>query len=66
MTRWCPKCGANTKVIDVRDHDLGARRRRECIDCHCRYTTIEIPVGSIRSATKAKAEVEHIMNRLGI
>ena len=40
----CPKCGANNdKVIDSRSikDDFGVRRRRECLDCSYRFTTIE-------------------------
>lgn len=40
----CPKCGQdNDKVIDsrsVRDK-LGVRRRRECLHCNYRFTTLE-------------------------
>ena len=40
----CPKCGfADDKVIDsrgVRD-GLGVRRRRECLNCQYRFTTLE-------------------------
>lgn len=40
----CPKCGHdNDKVIDsrsVRDK-LGVRRRRECLFCNYRFTTLE-------------------------
>lgn len=40
----CPKCGeVNDKVIDTRPSDGGRsiRRRRECIGCGYRYSTIE-------------------------
>lgn len=40
----CPYCGEdNDKVIDSRASDGGVtvRRRRECSDCHRRYTTYE-------------------------
>lgn len=40
----CPKCGhADTKVLDTRtgkaSHSI--RRRRQCLDCENRFTTIE-------------------------
>ncbi len=41
---YCPFCNAiDTKVIDSRLVAEGAqvRRRRECIDCHERFTTFE-------------------------
>ncbi len=43
---YCPFCHAmDTKVIDSRLVAEGAqvRRRRECIECHERFTTFETP-----------------------
>ena len=40
----CPKCGeTDDKVIDTRPNDEGRsiRRRRECVACGYRYSTIE-------------------------
>ncbi len=40
----CPYCGhPESKVVDSRPSDEGAsiRRRRECLDCHKRFTTYE-------------------------
>lgn len=40
----CPKCGCNDdKVIDTRPNEEGRsiRRRRECIACGYRYSTVE-------------------------
>ena len=38
----CPYCGfAETKVTDSRDADEGIRRRRECLNCGQRFTTVE-------------------------
>ncbi len=38
----CPYCGfADTKVTDSRDADDGIRRRRECLSCGQRFTTME-------------------------
>lgn len=40
----CPFCGnLESKVIDSRPSDEGAsiRRRRECLECHKRFTTYE-------------------------
>ena len=34
----CPKCNADTKVIDRR----GERRRRECVECKHRFSTVEL------------------------
>jgi transcriptional repressor NrdR len=50
----CPYCGyADTKVTDSRDTDDGIRRRRECLNCGQRYTTMERMVsGSLLVAKK--------------
>ena len=40
----CPYCGSkNLKVTDSRDSKDGTeiKRRRECLDCHKRFTTAE-------------------------
>ncbi|GAB4161273.1 MAG: transcriptional regulator NrdR [Candidatus Dojkabacteria bacterium] len=40
----CPYCNkTRTKVVDKRDNDEEGttRRRRECLDCHKRFTTYE-------------------------
>ena len=40
----CPSCGhLESKVVDSRPSDDGAaiRRRRECLECHHRFTTYE-------------------------
>lgn len=40
----CPVCGfADTKVIDSRptENDSSIRRRRECLNCHKRFTSFE-------------------------
>ena len=41
----CPSCGyADSKVIDSRpvEENNSIRRRRECLECHTRFTTYEI------------------------
>lgn len=41
----CPFCGyLDSKVVDSRPAEDGAsiRRRRECLDCHKRFTTFEV------------------------
>ncbi len=41
----CPACGsADSKVVDSRpvEENNSIRRRRECLDCHMRFTTYEI------------------------
>lgn len=42
----CPACGSRTIVTDSRPRTLlaGWRRRRECVSCATRFTTIEVIV----------------------
>lgn len=49
----CPFCGSlNSKVIDSRSSDEKKRRRRECTDCHKRFTTYEIVETPLLSVKK--------------
>ncbi len=42
----CPYCHSNdSRVIDTREVPDGIRRRRECSDCHQRFTTYERVAG---------------------
>ena len=40
----CPHCGAETKVVDSRPLEDAVRRRRQCLLCYERFTTIEVCV----------------------
>lgn len=37
----CLKCRKPTKVLDSRIKQVGVWRRRECLKCHHRFTTME-------------------------
>jgi transcriptional repressor NrdR len=38
----CPHCGHNeSKVLDTREAEHGIRRRRECLRCGARFSTLE-------------------------
>lgn len=39
----CPVCNKQTKVVDTRlaNDGMGIRRRRECLDCTYRFSTVE-------------------------
>lgn len=38
----CAICGGKTKVIDSRSNEDSKRRRRECLECNYRFSTVEI------------------------
>jgi transcriptional repressor NrdR len=54
----CPTCGVGeTRVLESRVSDAGEaiRRRRECLDCHARFTTFERPEQSALWVVKRDA-----------
>lgn len=57
----CPVCGGKTKVIDSRCYDSeSVWRRRECLECNHRFTTIELETETLREQRKRER-----MNELG-
>lgn len=38
----CPKCNENTRVIDSKSDEDSTERRRECLVCGYRFSTVEI------------------------
>ena len=46
----CPRCNTKLKslVVDVRESPAGRRRRRACVSCSHRWTTLEIRVSDSR------------------
>ena len=50
----CPACGADTKVCDSRNYNGGVRRRRECLECERRFTTLEVRIGASRVKKNVK------------
>lgn len=62
----CPFCNAqDTKVIDTRLAAEGAqvRRRRQCVDCHERFTTFEIMETVMPRIVKSNGQVEPYDNQ---
>lgn len=51
----CIKCNSNqVRVIDTRAKvTRRIYRRRVCMMCGCRWTTVELPVGDVRQAVDA-------------
>lgn len=42
MSDICSKCGANSRVTETRHYKGQLRRRRRCVTCDYRWTTIEL------------------------
>ena len=40
----CPVCGGKTHVVDSRQSEDSIKRRRECLECNHRFSTLEIDV----------------------
>lgn len=38
----CKACGGESSVIDSRPHKESIRRRRKCLTCNARWSTLEI------------------------
>lgn len=38
----CPTCKSETKVYDSRPTESGKYRRRECLKCGAKFTTMEV------------------------
>ena len=68
----CPYCSAaDTKVIDSRlaNDSNGVRRRRECLDCHERFTTYErseLPFPSVKKNDGTLVEYSDSKLRTGM
>lgn len=56
----CAKCDGETKVIDSRPqaYGTGIRRRRKCLECSSRFSTIEIAVNDIHAESKLEKQIE--------
>lgn len=55
----CVKCGSyQVQVIDTRNDREERRiyRRRRCLRCSHRWTTVELPVGDLKTAAASMAD----------
>lgn len=48
----CPKCGGNTRIVDVRQKTNGDERRRACCQCGCTFITAEQKIRECRKYGK--------------
>lgn len=57
----CPKCnGGDHRVIRSDDTGTEIRRRRECLDCGGRWTTLEVPCAVVERANDIVAAFERM------
>jgi len=54
----CPDCRSDTRVLDTRERSdkREVRRRRECLVCKCRFSTIETDEGPVTTQTVEEIE----------
>lgn len=62
----CPKCVGESQVIDSRPTPKAIRRRRKCINCRFRWTTLEVTEGALllEASTKRFARFKKELNEL--
>lgn len=55
----CPVCSsANTITTDTRKTRKGVRRRRQCLDCSLRFSTMEIEMETYRELQQIAKEIK--------
>jgi len=60
----CPDCKAATQVVETRASEHGPRRRRQCVACRKRFTTIEVEIGSLDDLMLFQKKVKALMEEL--
>lgn len=48
----CPICGGKTHMVDTRPTEDSVKRRRECVECKHRFSTVEIDADYYEILTK--------------
>lgn len=54
----CARCNGKTKVIDSRDTPKSRNRRRECMECAERFSTLEVRMEHMKELNTFKRDVE--------
>ncbi len=55
----CPHCGHDeSRVLDTRDSEQGIRRRRQCLRCENRFSTVEKAQATTLMVSKRGGSVE--------
>jgi transcriptional regulator NrdR family protein len=60
----CPKCHGATSVSQSRIVNDGKRRRRECSQCHYKFTTIEVCVEDLDRYESVLRKIKTTTNML--
>jgi transcriptional regulator NrdR family protein len=54
----CPICKSLSKVYDSRNQTTYTYRRRKCLKCQYRYTTVEVEVGDLSAFRASKRSLD--------
>ncbi|MCA9110818.1 MAG: hypothetical protein KDA52_12770 [Planctomycetaceae bacterium] len=70
-TSWkCGQCGGSTRVVWTAMSATGLRRRRECLDCNERCSTVERNVNETTEPVNAEVEqairITQLLRKSGI
>jgi len=58
------ECGGETKIYDVGEWAIGRCRYRECLECHNRFTTVEILTEYYQSLLKEHELLENLRSNM--
>lgn len=61
--KYCNKCHSETIVINSRDDDGYVRRRRKCVNCGYRYSTVEFLKEDFDNVIKSARTIKEIAER---
>lgn len=62
----CPNCKSNQViVIDSRPRPASVHRRRKCLGCDLRFSTVEVDVAQHRSLISAKKRLAAVLETIG-
>ena len=54
----CPTCGARSRILDSRDLEVYVKRRRCCLGCGQRWSTVEVRLAHRATRTQVGTVVE--------
>lgn len=62
--KYCNKCHSETVVIDSRDEDGYVLRRRKCVSCGHRYSTVEFLKEDFDKVMKSVRTIREIADKM--